>query len=97
MTAKPYGLSYDGDMARKQVLVQLDDALVDELDRLAAELQVSRSELIRRSAEKMINALQEAEKVRAYVESYTNDPQTEEELAFGEAGVKLAAETWPEW
>lgn len=39
-------------MARRQVLVQLDDATVDRLDVLAEQLSVSRSELLRRGAER---------------------------------------------
>src|SRR4051794_7390140 len=35
-------------MARREVLVQLDDDLVNRLDALAAELDTSRSELLRR-------------------------------------------------
>jgi metal-responsive CopG/Arc/MetJ family transcriptional regulator len=37
-------------MARKQVLVQLDDELVARLDEVAARRGVSRSELVRRGA-----------------------------------------------
>jgi metal-responsive CopG/Arc/MetJ family transcriptional regulator len=37
-------------MARRQVLVQLDDDLVRRLDAAAQRLEVSRSELLRRGA-----------------------------------------------
>ncbi|MGH9893143.1 MAG: ribbon-helix-helix protein, CopG family [bacterium] len=37
-------------MARREVLVQLDDDLVARLDALAQRVEVSRSELLRRGA-----------------------------------------------
>jgi predicted transcriptional regulator len=43
-------------MARREVLVQLDDDLVARLDELAAQLGTNRSELLRRGAAAVINA-----------------------------------------
>ena len=43
-------------MARREVLVQLDDDLVEQLDALAAELGTNRSELMRRGAQAVLDA-----------------------------------------
>ena len=48
---------YDMVMARRQVLVQLDDDLVARLDALAARRKVSRSELLRRGALAVLEAV----------------------------------------
>jgi metal-responsive CopG/Arc/MetJ family transcriptional regulator len=81
-------------MARKQVLVQLDDELVARLDEVADRQGVSRSELLRRGA----LALLEAEELRAadeaLQEAYRRVPQ---DPAIVEAAGRLAARTVPEW
>lgn len=81
-------------MARKQVLVQLDDDLVSRLDEVAAQRGVSRSELLRRGA----LALLEAEDARAadeeLREAYRRIPQ---DPAIVAAAARIAAETAPEW
>jgi metal-responsive CopG/Arc/MetJ family transcriptional regulator len=81
-------------MARKQVLVQLDDELVSRLDEVAAQQGVSRSELLRRGA----LALLEAEEARgdddALQEAYRRVPQ---DPAIVAAAARLASETAPEW
>ncbi|GBC86860.1 hypothetical protein HRbin12_00859 [bacterium HR12] len=82
-----------GYVARKQVLVQLDDELVEELDRHAARLGVSRSELIRRAAGALLEAFAEAEAEREMVESYRRHPEDPSEFAAFE---RAALEAWPE-
>lgn len=81
-------------MARKQVLVQLDDELVARLDEAAERQGVSRSELLRRGA----LALLEAEELRAadeaLQEAYRRVPQ---DPAIVEAAARLAARTAPQW
>jgi metal-responsive CopG/Arc/MetJ family transcriptional regulator len=81
-------------MARKQVLVQLDDDLVARLDEVARRHGVSRSELLRRGE----LALLEAEELRtadeALQEAYRRVPQ---DPAVVEAAARLAARTAPEW
>lgn len=81
-------------MPRKQVLVQLDDDLVERLDRLAARHRVSRSELIRRGALAVLEANRLDEAERALVEAYQAQPQ---DPIIVEAARRLAAETAPEW
>jgi metal-responsive CopG/Arc/MetJ family transcriptional regulator len=81
-------------MARKQVLVQLDDDLVARLDELASHLAVSRSELLRRAALAMLDRAWEAEAERVTIEAYLRQP---EDPAWVAAMSRLAAETAPEW
>lgn len=81
-------------MARKQVLVQLDDDLVGALDRLAAERGTSRSELIRRGVLAVLEAADIAEADRSLREAYRRIPP---EPALVEAARRLAAETAPSW
>jgi metal-responsive CopG/Arc/MetJ family transcriptional regulator len=81
-------------MARKQVLVQLDDALVSRLDRVASALDVSRSELIRRGVDAYLDACEEAGDDARTVAAYLRVPEDPAELAAFEA---LAAQAWPEW
>ncbi|MGH2740546.1 MAG: CopG family transcriptional regulator [Actinomycetota bacterium] len=81
-------------MARKQVLVQLDDELVTALDREAEALGVSRSELLRRAAGALIEAAETVRKDRDLVDAYRRIPQDPVET---EVFWRLAQETWPEW
>ncbi len=81
-------------VARREVLVQLDDELVRELDELAARLDISRSELLRRGARAVLEAEEMLEADRKLVESYRRVPQ---DPAFVDAAYRLARETAPEW
>lgn len=81
-------------MARKQVLVQLDDAMVAALDRLTGPLDASRSDLIRRAVTLWLEAVEEAEEDVRYAEAYRRIPDDLRELADWE---ELALESWPEW
>jgi metal-responsive CopG/Arc/MetJ family transcriptional regulator len=81
-------------MARKQVLVQLDDDLVRRLDERAVQLSISRSELLRRAAIAVLDAYDAAAEDRWLVEAYRRQPQDPALIA---AAAKLAAQTVPEW
>jgi metal-responsive CopG/Arc/MetJ family transcriptional regulator len=81
-------------MARKEVLVQLDDELVIRLDVLAAELRVSRSELLRRGAAAVLEAAELAAADEALVRSYRTTPQ---DPLLVEAATRLASSTTPKW
>jgi metal-responsive CopG/Arc/MetJ family transcriptional regulator len=81
-------------MARKQVLVQLDDELVARLDEVAARRGVSRSELVRRGALALIEAEELRAADEALQEAYRRVPQ---DPAIVEAAARLAARTVPEW
>ncbi len=81
-------------MARKQVLVQLDDELVGRLDALAAELGTNRSELLRRGAQAVIAAEELAAADRELQDAYRRQPA---DPALVAASKRLAAETAPAW
>ena len=81
-------------MARRQVLVQLDDELVMRLDRVASDLGVSRSEMLRRGAPAVLEATEMARDDARLIEAYARQPQ---DPVLVEAASRLAAETTPEW
>jgi metal-responsive CopG/Arc/MetJ family transcriptional regulator len=81
-------------MARKEVLVQLDDELVRRLDALATRLGTSRSELLRRGAQAVLEAEELMAADRRLVEAYRVQPQ---DPAIVAAAARLAAETAPPW
>jgi hypothetical protein len=87
-------MSYPSGMARRQVLVQLDDTLVDDLDHLAGELGTSRSELLRRGARAVLLAAGRSRDDARLVESYRETPLDPDLIA---AAQRLAARTVPEW
>jgi hypothetical protein len=70
----PYG-SLEA-VARRQVLVQLDDALVEALDARAEAAEVSRSELIRRAIVDHLRDLEWAEADELAVSSYRRSPES---------------------
>jgi metal-responsive CopG/Arc/MetJ family transcriptional regulator len=81
-------------MARRQVIVQLDDALIERLDEIAAAGSISRSELLRRGANAILEAYRLAEQERAYVDGYLRTPQDEPWLAVLH---QLAVDNVPPW
>jgi metal-responsive CopG/Arc/MetJ family transcriptional regulator len=81
-------------VARREVLVQLDDELVERLDRLADQQGTSRSDLLRRGAAAVLEASELAAADRELQESYRRIPQDPAVVA---AATRLAAHTAPEW
>lgn len=81
-------------MARREVLVQLDDELVARLDQLAAELGTNRSELLRRGAAAVLEASALRQADQSLREAYRRAPQ---DPAIVAAAGRLAAQTVPEW
>lgn len=81
-------------VARKEVLVQLDDELVARLDTLAEREGTSRSELLRRGAVAVLEALSERDDDDALREAYRRTPQ---DPAVVRSARRLAARTAPEW
>lgn len=79
-------------MPRKQVLVQLDDELVEALDRIAAREETNRSELLRRAARALVNAAEMAESDAALADAYQQYPQ---DAALVEALARHAARIAP--
>jgi len=82
-------------MARKQVIVQLDDDLIRELDAAAAAEGISRSEALRQGARKWLDDEWEREADRRYAESYREHPDgwqwDDEYAAMARRGEKLVA------
>jgi metal-responsive CopG/Arc/MetJ family transcriptional regulator len=81
-------------MARKEVLVQLDDDLVARLDRLAETEGTSRSELLRRGAAAVLEAADQRAADRELQAAYRRQPQ---DPWIVSAAAALAARTAPEW
>lgn len=81
-------------MARREVLVQLDDDLVERLDSLASRLRTSRSELLRRGAQAVIDADELETADRALQLAYRRRPV---DPALLQSARRLAAETSPAW
>ena len=81
-------------MGRREVLVQLDDELVERLDRLADEQGTNRSELLRRGAAVVLEASELAAADRELQDAYRRIPQ---DPAVVTAATRLAAQTVPEW
>ena len=81
-------------MARRRVLVQLDGDLVDRLDSLAFDLGVSRSELLRRGAEAVIDAEQLVASGRALQIAYRSQPV---DPLLVRSARRLATQTSPAW
>ena len=81
-------------MARREVLVQLDDDLVDRLDEIARARGASRSALLREGARAVIDADERAAADRRLIEAYRRLP---EDPALIESAARLAARTAPEW
>ena len=81
-------------MARKEVLVQLEDQLVTDLDRIAAERGTNRSDLLRLLARALVERDEEAKADDQLIAAYRaipEDPLETEWLA------RLAAENAIEW
>jgi metal-responsive CopG/Arc/MetJ family transcriptional regulator len=81
-------------VARREVLVQLDDALVERLDALAAQLGTSRSDLIRRGARAVLDAEDVADADRQLQLAYRTQPN---DPALLQAARRLASDTAPAW
>lgn len=81
-------------MARRQVLVQLDDDLIARLDQLVAALHTNRSDVIRRAVTAFLRAAGDAGDDTRHIEAYLRIAEDPAEFAgFERAGF----ETWPEY
>lgn len=72
-------------MARKQVLVQLDDELLARLDEVARQTGRNRSELIRRATRALVFQHENVEKDLGLIEGYLRQPQEPELLEWMDA------------
>jgi hypothetical protein len=80
-------------MARKQVLVQLDDAQLAALDALAGDSDRSRSGLIRQAIGLYLEAVDEGLADARYADAYARVP---EDLAEHEGLRALGLGAWPQ-
>lgn len=87
-------MGYHMVVARREVLVQLDDQLVAQLDDLADRLGTSRSELLRRGAQAVITAEQLAAADEELIRAYRRQPP---DPLFVRSARHLAARTAPAW
>lgn len=87
-------MTYHMAVARRQVLVQLDDDLVERLDELAARSGTNRSELLRRGAQVLLEADELAAADERLQEAYRRQPP---DPALVRAGRRLGARTAPAW
>ena len=85
---------YHRAMARKQVLVQLDDELIAALDQLAASEGTNRSELLRRGARAVVRAAHLVNEDDKLVRAYAAEPQ---DPVLLDALAQQAATTLPSW
>ena len=81
-------------MTRREVLVQLEDDLVEQLDQIAEDHGTNRSELLRRGARAVIEAEDLAAADRRLVAAYRRQPP---DPALVQSAARLAALTVPEW
>ena len=81
-------------MARRPVLVHLDDQLVAQLDDIAQAHGTNRSELLRRGALAVIHAEHQFQADVALQDDYRRISQ---DPTFVAAAKRLASETIPEW
>jgi metal-responsive CopG/Arc/MetJ family transcriptional regulator len=81
-------------MPRRQVLVQLDDDLVEHLDRIAKALDTNRSELLRRGAQAVIDADNGRTNDIELIAAYKRQPP---DAALVRSAARLAAKTAPAW
>jgi len=87
-------MEYHMVMARREVLVQLDDDLVEQLDALAVGLGTNRSELMRRGAQAVLDAEGLAAADRQLRSAYERQPA---DPRLVQSARRLAAETAPAW
>lgn len=85
---------YREDMARREVLVQLDDELIERLAEIADAEGTSRSELLRRGARAVIEAADLMAADAELIAAYQREPQDE---TFTEAARRLAARSAIPW
>ena len=81
-------------MPRREVLVQLDDDLVEQLDRIAKALDTNRSELLRRGAQAVIDADNERTNDIELIAAYKRQPP---DAVLIRSAARLASKTTPAW
>jgi metal-responsive CopG/Arc/MetJ family transcriptional regulator len=82
-------------VGRTQTLVQLNEALLRQLDERAAREGRSRSALIREAIEAYLHDEVRARMDREINEGYERIPETEEEMRWAEASAREGVEEEP--
>lgn len=79
-----------------RVAISLTQDLLDEVDRLASDRGLSRSEVFRRAATRWLRVEAEREAAQRYVAGYRREPETSTDIAQARrsAAAALAAEPW---
>jgi metal-responsive CopG/Arc/MetJ family transcriptional regulator len=85
-------------MSKKTKIIQvpMPEDLVAKLDYVSQQQERSRSALLREAAAQYISRLDEAEKVKQYVEGYERYPEDEDDVAWAEMGAQELARTLAE-
>jgi len=73
------------DIAMKTIQMTIDDKLLEDVDKLTAELETTRSAFMRSALQAAIKRYRIREAERRYIESYTKQPQQPEEYEIDEA------------
>jgi len=83
-------------MARtEKVAISLPGNILRRMEQIRAKTGETRSAFIRRSLERSFEEGEKAKKIKAYVEGYSNSPETAEEIAEAEAAAEiLSKESW---
>lgn len=83
-------------MTTTRIGISLPEELLEQVDRLADEHDMSRSEVFRRAVGDWLHREAERRAVRRYVAGYRRHPEDQDavEQARRGAGVALAAEPW---
>ncbi len=81
-------------VTRREVLVQIDDAVVQQLDELASRLGTNRSELLRRGAQAVLAAEELATADGELIAAYRREPA---DPLLIQSARRLAAQHSPAW
>lgn len=79
-----------------RIAISLPEDLLEDVDRLAEEQGLSRSEVFRRAAGGLLRGLAERDAARRYRAGYRNRPETSDDVARARrsAVAALAVEPW---
>lgn len=80
----------------ERIAISLSKALLREIEELRRETRETRSGIIRRAVERMLEEREKAQGLAAYVEGYRRQPETQDEVDAAEAAATelLAREPW---
>lgn len=80
----------------KRIAISLPDDLYERLECLRRERGAPRSLIIQEAVGEYLTDREREAKIEAYVRGYTENPETEEEIALAEAFLKASAEVLDE-